>query len=157
MSERIADKTERMASPIIQELGLELVDVEFVKEGSYWYLRVYIDSDDGIGLDECSDVSEKLSKKLDEEDFISQTYFLEVSSPGAERPLKKYKDFYNALGEQIRVTTYAPVEGEKAFEGKLTDFDGENLQMEVRLKAKQKQVNIPYNKVASARLAVTFH
>lgn len=157
MNESVADTTEQLVNPILEEMGLELVDVEFVKEGKNWYLRVYIDSDEGVGLDECTDVSERLSSRLDEGNFISDAYFLEVSSPGAERPLKKDKDYHDAIGEQIRVTTYAPIEGEKAFEGKLVDFDGEFLQMTVQEKTKQKQVEIPYQKVASARLAVTFH
>lgn len=157
MNESVADTTEQLVKPILEDRDLELVDVVFVKEGKDWYLRVYIDSDEGVGIDECSDVSERLSQRIDEGHFISQAFFLEVSSPGAERPLKKERDFRNALGKQVRVTTYAPIEGDKAFEGKLVDFDGDRLQMAVQEKTKQKQVDIPYNKVASARLAVTFH
>ncbi|HET7615589.1 MAG TPA: ribosome maturation factor RimP [Bacillales bacterium] len=157
MSERVTDMTEELVMPILAELDLELVDVEFVKEGKNWYLRVYIDADDGVGLDECSDVSEKLSHHLDENDFIEQAYFLEVSSPGAERPLKKKRDFEAAVGKQVRITTYAPIDGEKAFEGKLVDFDGDRVQLAVKHKTNEKHVDIPYEKVASARLAVVFH
>lgn len=156
MNEKVTDTTERLVDPILEEMGLELVDVEFAMEGKNRYIRVYIDSDDGVGLDECSDVSEKLSKQLDDGNFISQAYFLEVSSPGAERPLKKDKDFRDAVGKQVRITTYAPIDGEKAFEGKLVDFDGHQLKLAVIEKTKQKQVDIPHNKIASARLAVTF-
>jgi len=157
MSESVTDVTEQLVIPILDDMNLELVDVEFVKEGKDWYLRVYIDSDNGVNLNECTEVSEKLSEKLDDRDLISQAYFLEVSSPGAERPLKKEKDFYDAVGNQVRITTYVPVEGEKAFEGRLIDFDGNRLQLMVKEKNRQKQVDIPYDKVASARLAVVFH
>lgn len=156
MSESAVHKTEQLVQPILDEMNLELVDVTFGKEGKNWYLRVYIDTEKGVGLDECQDVSEKLSKQLDEGNVISQAYFLEVSSPGAERPLKKDKDFRNAFGKQIRVTTYAPVHGEKTFEGQLIHFDGDRLQLSVQEKTEQKEVEIPYEKVASARLAVTF-
>ncbi|HET7578472.1 MAG TPA: ribosome maturation factor RimP [Bacillales bacterium] len=157
MGEKVTDVTERLVHPILENLNLELVDVEFVKEGKNWYLRVYIDSDNGVDLDACTDVSEKLSQELDEENLIEHPYFLEVSSPGAERPLKKEKDFRDAIGKAVRITTYAPIDGEKAFEGELLDFDGDRLQLIVKQKTKQKQVDIPRDKVASARLAVTFH
>lgn len=89
MSKKVTDTVQEMAQPIVDSLQLELVDIEFVKEGQSWFLRVFIDSDDGVDIEECAKVSEALSEKLDEADPISQNYFLEVSSPGAERPLKK--------------------------------------------------------------------
>lgn len=157
MSEKVTEIAEQLVTPILRRMNLELVDVEYVKEGKSWYLRVYIDSAEGVDLNECTDVSEQLSERLDERDAISGPYYLEVSSPGAERPLKKEEDFEQAVGKQIRITTYAPVDGEKAFEGKLAHFDGNRLTMSVRDKTKEKQVDIPYEKVASARLAVTFN
>jgi ribosome maturation factor RimP len=157
MSESVTEVTEQLVKPILDDLNLELVDVEFVKEGKDWYLRVYIDSDDGVDLNECTDVSEKLSERLDNRDLISQAYFLEVSSPGAERPLKKEKDFHDAVGKQVRVTTYTSIDGEKTFEGQLKGFDDNRLQLIVKQKNLTKQVEIPYDKVASARLAVVFH
>ncbi|HET7629095.1 MAG TPA: ribosome maturation factor RimP [Bacillales bacterium] len=157
MAERVTETAERLVVPILEAMQLELVDVEFVKEGKHWYLRIYIDSDEGVGLDECSAVSEQLSERLDEQEIIDQAYFLEVSSPGAERPLKKDNDFRGAVGKHVRITTYAPIDGAKAFEGKLTDFDGNRLQLAVQDKTIEKQVEIPIDKVASARLAVVFH
>ncbi|HEX7065328.1 MAG TPA: ribosome maturation factor RimP [Bacillales bacterium] len=157
MSESVKDVTEELATPIVDEMNLELVDVEFVKEGENWYLRIYIDSDSGVDLDECTEVSEKLSQKLDERNLISQAYFLEVSSPGAERPLKKDKDFREAIGKQVRITTYTKIDGEKAFEGELVGFDGDHLRLAVQRKTRKQQVEIPFEKVASARLAVVFH
>lgn len=108
-----------MALPIAEELAFELVDVEFIKEGPYWYLRIYIDKPGGITLDDCQAVSEEVSEKLDQIDPIEQSYFLEVSSPGLERPLKKEKDFEKYRGEMVELKTYQPVNGKKIYEGEL--------------------------------------
>jgi ribosome maturation factor RimP len=137
-------------------LQLELVEVEYVKEGKSWFLRVYIDKETGVDIDDCGNVSEKLSEKLDEVDPIPQNYFLEVSSPGAERPLKKEKDFLNAIGKNVYIKTYEPILDEKEFEGILTSFDGEEVTLEVRIKTRKKTIVIPFEKVAKARLAITF-
>lgn len=157
MSKKITEVTEELVMPILVEMNLELVDIEFVKEGKNWYLKVFIDSEKGIDIEDCGKVSEQLSEKLDETDPITYPYFLEVSSPGAERPLKKPTDITKAIGKQVHIKTYEPINDEKIFEGKLLDFDGETLMVEVLIKTKKKQIEIPYNKVASARLAVTFH
>jgi len=101
-------------------------------------------------------VSEKLSEKLDEIDPIPHNYYLEVSSPGAERPLKKQEDFEKAIGKNVHIKTYEPIDGEKIFEGILQEFDGTNVTIEVRVKTKSKVIQIPYNKIAQARLAVVF-
>lgn len=156
MSKKVTELTEEIVTPILEAKGLELVDVEFKKEGSHWYLRVYIDKAGGIDIEECGVVSEELSAKLDELDPIPQAYFLEVSSPGAERPLKKEKDIYEAVGKNVHITTYEPYEGQKVFEGVLSDFDGTTLTIEVKVKTRTHSVAIPYNKIANARLAVVF-
>jgi ribosome maturation factor RimP len=153
---KVTEMVEELAAPITSELGLELVEVEYVKEGKNWFLRVYIDKDMGVDIEECGLVSEKLSEKLDEIDPIPHNYFLEVSSPGAERPLKKEKDFEKALGKNVFVKTYEPIDGEKTFEGILTRFDGNMVSIEAKIKTRKKMVEIPYEKVASARLAVSF-
>jgi ribosome maturation factor RimP len=157
MSKKVTEIVEELVNPILNELELELVDVEYVKEGKDWFLRVYIDSSNGIDIEHCGTVSERLSEKLDELDPIPHLYFLEVSSPGAERPLKKSRDFEKAIGKQVFVKTYEPINGEKQFEGELTNFDGETVTVTYLVKTREKVVTIPYNKVASARLAVTFH
>ncbi|TMW73244.1 ribosome maturation factor RimP [Alteribacter natronophilus] len=154
MAGNIKQTTERIAGPILEELGLELVEVEYVKEGKNYFLRVYIDSDKGIDLDDCAAVSERLSEELDKEDPIEDAYYLEVSSPGAERPLKNETDLSRAVGKNVHVTTYAPVDGEKMFEGRLTGFDGETLTIEITVKTRTRTVQVPYDKVAKARLAV---
>lgn len=156
MSQKVTDLVSEMVTPIVNELGLELVDVEFKKEGPNWFLRVFIDSDKGVDLEDCGQVSEQLSEKLDELDPIDQAYFLEVSSPGAERPLKKEKDIKKAVGKNVHVTTYEPIDGEKVFEGELTNFDGEQLEINVKIKTRTKTYTIPYEKVAKARLAIIF-
>ncbi|MBU8682359.1 ribosome maturation factor RimP [Bacillus haynesii] len=157
MSNKVIDTVSEMVQPILDNLQLELVDIEFVKEGQSWFLRVFIDSDDGVDIEECAKVSEALSEKLDEADPIKQNYFLEVSSPGAERPLKKEADFMKALGKNVYIKTYEPIEGNKEFEGELSAFDGENVEVAVMIKTRRKTINIPYDKVAKARLAVSFN
>lgn len=117
---------------------------------------MFIDSDDGVDIEECAKVSEALSEKLDEADPISQNYFLEVSSPGAERPLKKKADFEKSLGKNVYIKTYEPIDGVKVFEGELAEFDGQTVTVEITIKTRKKRINIPYEKIANARLAVTF-
>ncbi|AMM92493.1 ribosome maturation factor RimP [Peribacillus simplex] len=156
MSKKVTEVVEEFALPILEELQLELVEVEYVKEGKSWFLRVYIDKETGVDIEDCGNVSEKLSEKLDEVDPIPQNYFLEVSSPGAERPLKKEKDFLKAIGKNVYIKTYEPILDEKEFEGILTSFDGKEVTLEVRIKTRKKTIVIPFEKVAKARLAITF-
>ena len=124
-------KTEELISPIIEEHRFELVDVEYVKEGSNWYLRAYIDKPGGITVDDCEVVSRRLSDLLDEQDFIDDAYILEVSSPGLGRPLKKDKDFARSIGEEVEIRTFRAVEHEKEFTGILRDFDKDKLVIEL--------------------------
>jgi ribosome maturation factor RimP len=156
MSKKVTEIVEELVTPILEESGLELVEVEYTKEGKSWFLRVFIDKEGGVDIEDCGQVSEKLGEKLDEVDPIPQNYFLEVSSPGAERPLKKEKDFQNAIGKNVYIKTYEPINDEKEFEGILTGFDGNEVTLEVMIKTRKKTVVIPYEKVAKARLAVTF-
>ena len=156
MSKKVTEIVEEMAAPILEELNLELVEVEYVKEGRNWFLRVYIDKDGGVDIEECGLVSEKLSEQLDEKDPISNNYFLEVSSPGAERPLKKDQDYIKAIGKNVHVKTYEPIDNEKEFEGILKDFDGSQVTLEIKIKTRKKELVIPYDKIAKARLAVSF-
>ncbi|MCM3569064.1 ribosome maturation factor RimP [Neobacillus mesonae] len=153
---KVTEMVEELAAPICQELDIELVEIEYVKEGKSWFLRVYIDKDKGVDIEDCGLVSERLSEKLDEIDPIPHNYFLEVSSPGAERPLKKPKDFEKAIGKNVFLKTYEPIDGEKNFEGILQEFDGQIVKIEIKIKTRKKTIEIPYEKVANARLAVTF-
>jgi len=154
---KITSEVEHLVTPILEELDLELVDIEFVKEGRNWFLRIYIDTPTGgIDIDQCALVSERLSVILDEKDPIDQNYYLEVSSPGAERPLKKEADYEKAVGKFIYVKTYEPIDGEKIFEGILKEFDGDTVVVEIKIKTRKKIVSIPYDKIALARLAISF-
>lgn len=153
---KVVEVVEELVTPIVNELNLELVDIEYKKEGKNWFLRVFIDKENGVDIEECEMVSERLSEQLDEVDPIPYNYFLEVSSPGAERPLKKAKDFEKAIGRNVLIKTYEPIDGDKVFEGTLKTFDGSLLTIEIKVKTRRKLVTIPYEKVSSARLAVTF-
>jgi len=153
----ITEEVAKIAVPIVEELELELVDVEFVKEGRDWFLRVYIDTPNGsIDIDQCSQVSEKLSEELDRTDPIPQNYFLEVSSPGAERPLKKEEDFQKAIGQFVFIKTYEAINDMKEFEGYLLAYGPEGAEIEMRIKTRKLTVVIDLDKIALARLAIDF-
>ena len=120
-------KTEEILLPVVEEYGFELVDVEYVKEGGTWYLRSYIDKPGGISIDDCEQVSRRLSDMLDEKDFIADSYIREVSSPGLGRPLKKEKDFRRSLGREVEVRTYRMIDKSKEFTGILETYDEEGV------------------------------
>ena len=120
-------RTEELLLPIMEANGFELVDVEYVKEGSSWYLRAYIDKPGGITIDDCELVSRALSERLDKEDYISEAYILEVSSPGLLRPIKKEKDYQRNLEKQVEIRTYKMIDKKKEFVGTLTAFDKETV------------------------------
>ena len=141
-----------MARPIVEELGLSLWDVEFVKEGGSWYLRIFIDKPAGIDHEDCRFVSESIDTLLDEKVPVGHSYTLEVSSPGIERPLKKTADFVRFTGHNIAISTFAPIDGQKKFTGCLKDVLPEGITVEVNNKA----IQIAFEQIASARLAVVF-
>jgi ribosome maturation factor RimP len=154
LSSKVIKTTEDLVDPILKKKDLELVDIEYVKEGKNWFLRVYIDKSGGIDITECGEVSEELSEKLDENDPIKGNYFLEVSSPGAERPLKTKADLINNINNNVNIRLYEPINGEKEYEGRLISFTDNLLTVEFIDKTRKKEVSIPYEKVAKARLAV---
>ncbi len=121
----------KLAQPIVDELGLYLWDVRFEKEGADWYLKVLIDSNEGITLEDCEAVSRPLSKRLDETDPIEQSYYLEVSSPGTERELKKPDHFMVCIGDAVNVKLFRPQDGKKEYRGILTDYQDGNFTVEV--------------------------
>ena len=120
-------RTEEILQPIMEKNGFELWDVEYVKEGSNWYLRAYIDKPGGIMINDCEVVSRELSDILDTEDFIEGAYILEVSSPGLGRPLKKDKDFERSIGEEIEIRTYRAIDRQKEFVGILKAYDKDTV------------------------------
>lgn len=126
-SESYEAKTEQLIQPLIDANNFELVDVEFVKEGSDWYLRVYIDKDGGITVDDCELISRAFNEILDREDYISEQYIFEVSSPGLMRPLKKEKDYKRSVGKLIDIKLYKPVDKCKEFTGVLDSYDKDTV------------------------------
>lgn len=129
--ESIEAKAEVLLAPIVESLGFELVDVEYVKEGSNWYLRGYIDKKGGISINECVDVSRLFNEKLDQEDFIEDSYIMEISSPGLGRPLKKEKDYARSMGKELEIRTYRAVNRQKEFYGILTAYDADTVTIEM--------------------------
>lgn len=125
--ENYEERTEKLLSPIARDNQVEIYDVEYVKEGSDWYLRCYIDKDGGVDINDCEVVSRALSDELDKQDFIEDAYILEVSSPGLGRTLKKDKHLEKSLGQEVDLRTYKPVNGSKDFSGTLQGFDGETI------------------------------
>lgn len=146
-------QTEAITLPITEELGFELVDVEYVKEGSTWYLRVYIDKPSGITVDDCEVVNRRVGDKLDELDYIEDSYIFEVSSPGLGRPLKKDKDFNRSLGEEVEVRLFRPVERSKEFVGLLKAFDKDTITLELE---NEEELVLERNAIALIRLTFDF-
>jgi ribosome maturation factor RimP len=120
---------EKLAEELLADTGLELVDVEYVKEKD-WYLRVYIDKPEGIDIEDCQALSEKLEKELDEKNVVPDSYILEVSSPGLDRVLKKEKDFVREAGKMVDVSLYEPLDGSKQITGKLIGCEDNALKLE---------------------------
>ena len=127
--ESYESRVEAYLLPLMEENNFELVDVEYVKEAGTWYLRAYIDKEGGIAVDDCEVISRKLSDWLDKEDFIDDSYILEVSSPGLGRPLKKEKDFKRSLGEAVDIKLYRAIERQKDFSGILTAYDADTIKI----------------------------
>ena len=125
--EEYEQKAEALLSPIVESNGFELVDVEYVKEAGNWYLRGYIDKPGGITVNDCETVSRAFSDRLDEDDFIEDSYIMEISSPGLDRPLKKEKDFARSIGKLVEIRTYRTIEKQKEFCGELTAYDNNSV------------------------------
>ena len=125
--EEYEKRAEELLAPIVEQNGFELVDVEYVKEAGTWYLRGYIDKEGGITVNDCETVSRAFSDRLDENDFIEDSYIMEISSPGLDRPLKKEKDFKRNMGKPVEVRTYRPIEKQKEVCGVLTAYDSNSV------------------------------
>ena len=129
--EEIEAYAENLFLPITQKHGFELVDVEYVKEAGSWYLRVYIDKEGGVTIDDCQAVSRAFNEILDKENYITDQYIFEVSSPGLTRPLKKEKDYAKSIGKLIDIKLYKAVEGLKEYTGVLKEYDKDNITIEI--------------------------
>lgn len=129
--EEYESRTEKFLLPLLEKHQFELVDVEYVKEAGNWYLRAYIDKEGGITVDDCEVISRILSDWLDKEDFIDDSYIMEVSSPGLGRPLKKDKDFERSLGDEVELRLFKARNKQKEFTGILKSYDKENVTIEL--------------------------
>lgn len=144
---------EKILLPITEENGVEIYDVEYVKEGSDWYLRAYIDREGGVTIEDCEKVSRAVSDIMDREDFIEDAYILEVSSPGLGRTLKKDKHLSKSIGAEVEVKTYKPIEKQKEFSGTLKSFDAESITIEPE---EGTEMKFARSDVALIRLALDF-
>ena len=147
MASRIENEVESIVEALIAGSPLELVAVDYVRERD-WYLRVFIDKEGGIEIDDCQELSGRLEEILDARDLIRTSYILEVSSPGLDRELKKPKDFQREQGKLVDVSLFAPLDGEKVITGQLKSYDGENVTVDERV--------IPMDKVAKVNLHIDF-
>lgn len=151
-SEAYVARTEELLKPIVEANGLTIYDVEYIREGSEWYLRAYIDKLEGVHIDDCVLVSRAMSELLDEDDLIQEGYIFEVSSPGLGRTLKKDKHFDKSLGEEVELRTYKAINKQKEFKGLLKSYDKDNITIETE------EENIVFSRadVARIRLALDF-
>lgn len=147
MAGRIEAEVEKIVEELLENTALELVAVDYVKERD-WYLRVFIDKEGGVDLDDCQDLSRKLEELLDAHDIIKTSYILEVSSPGLDRELKKPRDFQREMGKDIDVSLFAPLDGKKVVTGPLSAYDGETINVG--------DMAIPMDKVAKVNLHIDF-
>lgn len=147
MAGRIEAEVEKIVEELLENTALELVAVDYVKERD-WYLRVFIDKEGGVDLDDCQDLSRKLEDLLDAQDIIKTSYILEVSSPGLDRELKKPRDFQREMGKDIDVSLFAPLDGKKVVTGPLSAYDGETINVG--------DMAIPMDKVAKVNLHIDF-
>ncbi len=145
-------RTEELLAPIVEKYGVEIYDVEYVKEGSEWYLRAYIDKPEGVNIIDCENVSRALSDALDKEDFIPEAYILEVSSPGLGRTLKKDKHLEKSIGEEVEIKLFKPIDKCKEFSGILEKFDADSITISVE----DKEIVFQRSDIALIRLALDF-
>jgi ribosome maturation factor RimP len=150
MADTVAKRVGAVALPVLEEMGLELVEVQYRREQSGWVLRLIIDKQDGVSLEDCAAVSREISQLLDIEDFFDQAYNLEVSSPGLNRPLKSMADFERFIGRKAKIKTIEPIAGEHVFIGRIKKTEGETIILEIG----RKEVIMPFSQVARARLEI---
>jgi ribosome maturation factor RimP len=153
VKKKIEEIVRELTLPITDNYQFEIVDIEFKKEGPNWYLRLFVDKPEGINLEDCQLISDSLSEILDEVDPIEQSYILEVSSPGLDRPLKTPEDYEKYKGHKVEIKLYAPYNGQKKYTGKLIGLLDNIINLEVNNK---ERIEIPLNAASSVRLFVEF-
>ena len=149
---KLTEKIRALAEPVVREEGCSLWDVEYVREAGSWFLRLYIDKEGGVGIDDCERISRRLDPILDEADPIPESYVFEVGSAGAERQLKRPSDFAQFLGAEVEVKLYKPLDGRKAFVGALAGY--ENGDVTLLLDGEERR--FAKAQVAQVRLHVSF-
>ena len=145
-------KTEKLLAPIVERFQVEIYDVEYVKEGSDYYLRAFIDKPEGVNIEDCENVSRALSDALDQADFIPDAYILEVSSPGLGRTLKKDKHFQKSIGQEVEIKLFKPIDKCKEFAGVLESFDEDSITVNIGGESKR----FERTDIALVRLAIDF-
>ncbi len=148
----IEKKIEKISRPILDSLGVELVDIEFRREPNGWVLRLYIDKEGGVNLDDCSVVSGEVGMAMDVEELIDHPYNIEVSSPGLTRPLKKLKDFERFSGRKVKIKCFEALCGRKSFVCMLNGVDGENIIVTLD----GDEMKIPFGNIAKANLEISW-
>jgi ribosome maturation factor RimP len=149
-AKEIIDRVRVIADPILTSDGMELVEVEYRREGRGWVLRLYIDKEGGVTVDDCGHISQEVGRSLDVEDFILTPYTLEVSSPGLTRPLRNEKDFLRYSNRLIKVKTFGPIENRRQFKGRLLGISENRIQIQVDGEVFQ----IPLADIARANLEI---
>lgn len=151
--ERIIEEVRQLAEPMLQAQGFELVDIEYQRERQGWVLRIYIDRQGGVNIENCADVNRELGTILDVRDIIPNAYTLEISSPGLTRPLKKVDDFIRYRGRLVKIKTGQPIGGRgRVFKGRLVGIEGEEVILEVG----NEIIGIPFPNIAKANLEIDF-
>ncbi len=153
----LLDKIKVIIEPILQNNDVYLDDIEYVQDKGEWYLRIFIEKNEGyLDMDTCVAVSEAISQKMDEEDLIQNEYYLEVSSPGIEKPLKTFEQVKNSIGKYVYAKLYNPIAGMDEIEGHIKTIENEMIEFEYLVKNIKKKVKIDYNNIKFIRLAVKF-
>ncbi|MFQ8704494.1 MAG: ribosome maturation factor RimP [Thomasclavelia sp.] len=153
----LLDKIKIMIEPILKNNNVYLDDLEYVQDHGEWYLRIFVEKNDGfLDMDTCVAVSEAISQKMDEEDPIKGEYYLEVSSPGVEKPLKTFEQVKSSLGKYVYAKFYNPVAGLDEIEGFIKTIEDETIEFEYLVKNIKKKIEIDYNNIKFIRLAVKF-
>ncbi len=150
--EKLIEEVREVVEPILQSLGYELVDLEYQREPRGWVLRIFLDREGGVTLEDCAEASGEVGAVLEAQDVIPQAYVLEVSSPGLTRPLKKPGDFQKFRNHLVKIKMYQPLDGRKNFKGTLLGLEGEN----VRLEIEDRVYELPLQKIAKANLEIEF-
>jgi ribosome maturation factor RimP len=151
-AELIIREVTQLIEPVLEEMDVELVDIEYLSEHGRWVLRIYADQEGGITLDVCARVSREIGDLIDVKDILQHEYVLEVSSPGLNRPLKKEKDFLRSIGNKIKIKMVEPVRGRRNFTGYLRDYKEGMLYIDV----KNDLVPLPWAEVEKANLVYEF-